>query len=68
MIINFSPKWWIGLAIVYCISLISLLDMILIIYQRKSPLFQFVIAFSDIWIFPTPKGVGDIFFWKKKQV
>ena len=43
-----------GCAIVYSISRISLLDMKLIF----EPLFQFENAFSDIWIFLTPKGDG----------
>ena len=41
---------------------------------KKSPLFQFEIAFTDIWIFLTPKGGrggggggGDICFLMKNQ-
>ena len=46
MKINFFPKD--GCAIVHCISLISLLDMIAIFpLEKNTPLFQFEIAFSD---------------------
>ena len=56
-----------GCAIDYCISQISLLDMKAIFCWNKSALFQFEIAFSDIWILPTPRGGGDICFYVEKQ-
>ena len=59
MIVNFSPND--GCAIVYCISRISLLDtksIFFFFFFLKSPLFQFEVAFSDIWIFLRPNGGG----------
>ena len=47
-----------GCVIVYCISRMSLLDRKSIFLLKKSPFYQFEIAFSDIWIFLTIKGVG----------
>ena len=46
-------------AIIYCIGRITLLYMKLIVCRKKSPLFQFEIAFNVIWIFLTPKGGGE---------
>ena len=51
-----------GCAMVFCISKISLLDikssflLLFFLFKKKSPLFQFGIAISDIWIFLIPKG------------
>ena len=50
-----------------CNSLLHQLDIFagngIFVLLNKSPLFQFEIAFSDIWIFLTPKAVGgDICF------
>ena len=64
MKINIFPND--GCAIVYRISHISLLDMKLFFTLIKlTPLFQFEIAFSDIWIFLTPKEIWGLF--RKKQ-
>ena len=61
MEINFFPND--GCAIVYCISQISLLDMNFFFFTliKLTPLFQFEIAFSDIWIFLTPKEIWGLF-------
>ena len=60
MDIYFFPNY--DFAIVYCIGRISLLDMKLLFAEKKSALFQFEIAFNDIWIFLTSKE-GDITFF-----
>ena len=49
MIINFSQMMVV--LIVYCISSRIQIDFLL-----KSPLFQFEIVFTDIWIFSDTKG------------
>ena len=52
---RFISQIHVDCAIVYCIGRIFLLDMKCLL-AKKSQLFQFEIAFSDIWIFLTPKG------------
>ena len=56
-----APKHLTTLPIFYCIGRISLLDMQLIVYWRKTLLFQFEMAFNAIWIFLTLKGETSVF-------